>query len=119
MKLVICTKFQVKWMNCVESRGGGGVQSDPLPPPKASCSYFFFVNVSNQDLRASQHENSDLLIFAYVTNMMQISVYTCTNPVNATFAIRHEQICHLPFSMFSIGIKTYCIKFATWVVKNP
>ena len=29
MKLVICTKFQVNRMNCVESRRGGG----PIDPP--------------------------------------------------------------------------------------
>ena len=40
MKLVICTKFHVNRINCVESRRG----RDPidLPPPKASCNYFFF-----------------------------------------------------------------------------
>ena len=41
MKLVICTKFHVNRMNCVESRRGGG-PIDPLPPLKASCNYFFF-----------------------------------------------------------------------------
>ena len=39
MKLVICTKFHVNRMNCVESRRAG-VPIDP-PPLKASCSYFF------------------------------------------------------------------------------
>ena len=41
MKLVICTKFQVNRMNCVESRRGGGVPIDP-PSIKASCNYFFW-----------------------------------------------------------------------------
>ena len=42
MKLVICTKFQVNRMNCVESRWGGGFRLIPTPPLKASCNYFFF-----------------------------------------------------------------------------
>ena len=41
MKLVICTKFQVNRMNCVESRRGGG-QIDIHPPLEVSCNYFFF-----------------------------------------------------------------------------
>ena len=41
MKLVICTKFQVNRMNCVEVEEGGGARLTP-PPLKASCNYFFF-----------------------------------------------------------------------------
>ena len=41
MKLVICTKFQVNRMNCVESRRGGGSDRPPRAL-KASCSYVFF-----------------------------------------------------------------------------
>ena len=42
MKLVICTKFHVNRMNCVESRRRDPV--DPPPPPilKYSCNYFSF-----------------------------------------------------------------------------
>ena len=40
MKLVICTKFQVNRMNCVESRRGGGRSDCPPPPLKASFNYF-------------------------------------------------------------------------------
>ena len=42
MKLVICTKFQVIRMNCVESTRGGGKAMDLPPPTKALCNYFFF-----------------------------------------------------------------------------
>ena len=48
MKLVICTKFQVNQINCVESRRGrGGFAWPPHPPPPPSrlrtvCNYFFF-----------------------------------------------------------------------------
>ena len=38
MKLVICTKFHVNWMNCVKSRRGEVL----LTPLKASCNYFSF-----------------------------------------------------------------------------
>ena len=31
MKFVICTKFHVNWMNCVESRRGEGPIDPPLP----------------------------------------------------------------------------------------
>ena len=39
MKLVLCYKFQVNRMNCVEGKRGGPI--DPPPPLKASCNYFF------------------------------------------------------------------------------
>ena len=38
MKLVICTKFQVKRMNCVESRRGGLI--DPPLPPRLHVTIF-------------------------------------------------------------------------------
>ena len=50
MKLVICTKFQVNQMNCVESRRAGARLTPPL---KASCNYFFWkasgVNVIDEE----------------------------------------------------------------------
>ena len=54
MKFVICTKFQVNRMNCVESRGGVRLN----PPLKASCNYFFiyltyFENAVKCNFRSS------------------------------------------------------------------
>ena len=40
MKLVICTKFQVNRMNCVESRRGGGGPIDPPPPSRLRVTIF-------------------------------------------------------------------------------
>ena len=45
MKLIICTKFHVNRMNCVESRRGEGSDWHPdwhPPPLKATYNYFFF-----------------------------------------------------------------------------
>ena len=40
MKLALCTKFQVNWMNCVESRRGGGAID--LPPSRLRVTIFFW-----------------------------------------------------------------------------
>ena len=40
MKLALCTKFQVIWMNCFESRRGGGAID--LPPSRLRVTIFFW-----------------------------------------------------------------------------
>ena len=67
MKLVVCTKFQVNRMSCVESRRG-----DPIDPPplKASCNYFFLYAFRVN--RAGEFQNLDLIIFTPMGDFLQM-----------------------------------------------
>ena len=64
MKLVICTKFQVNQMNCVESRRGGG----PIDPPPSRLRVTIF---SRQLLGLILHEMMYITMRAEVFHLRE------------------------------------------------
>ena len=51
MKLVMCAKFDVNRMNCVETRRGGGGAIDPTPPPSRLFVTIFSFRLFNSRVK--------------------------------------------------------------------